>query len=242
MNYAHSFAATLLEPNAPAPAGLSDGQGHCANARFNVYRNNVAVSLVDALEASFPVVTQLVGSAFFRAMAGVALRQAPPTSPVMAGFGSHFPAFLEEFPPVSHLPYLADVARIENAVRRAYHAADVAAFDTCAMRLMDPADLMACTFRLAPAVSLHRSAYPAGTVWLNHQLGAQPQPLSGAEHVVISRPVFDPMVDLLPPGAAQILQACDGQTSFETAVAVATDPDLPATLHLMLTRGLVYLT
>ncbi len=38
--------------------------------RFAVYRNNVAVGLIRALEARFPVTRRLVGDAFFRGHGG----------------------------------------------------------------------------------------------------------------------------------------------------------------------------
>ena len=42
------FVAALLRPDADVPLGLSDPEGRPAGKRFNVYRNNVAVSLKDA--------------------------------------------------------------------------------------------------------------------------------------------------------------------------------------------------
>jgi len=41
------------------PASLTDGSEQPAGKRFNVYRNNVIVSLKEALSESFPVVTKL---------------------------------------------------------------------------------------------------------------------------------------------------------------------------------------
>ncbi len=63
------FAAALLDPAAPVPSPLRRNGGKAPQKRFAVHRNNMIASLVAALAARFPVVHQLVGDEFFRAMA-----------------------------------------------------------------------------------------------------------------------------------------------------------------------------
>ncbi len=46
------FTQALLDPNRPVPTGLVDPQGRVSQKRFAVYRNNVALSLADALTAT----------------------------------------------------------------------------------------------------------------------------------------------------------------------------------------------
>lgn len=72
------FITAVLDPMIDTPQGLVDPNGNPAGKRFDVYRNNVVASLSDALGVAFPVVQKLVGDEFFRAMAGVYLRQHPP--------------------------------------------------------------------------------------------------------------------------------------------------------------------
>ena len=57
------FVPALLDPEAAIPPGLVDRAGRAAGKRFDVYRNNVAVGLADALEvdqASVPGGIKLV--------------------------------------------------------------------------------------------------------------------------------------------------------------------------------------
>src|SRR6056297_4262947 len=94
-----TFRAALLDAEATRPDGLTDGAGAPAGRRFDVYRNNVAVSLADALEAAFPVIAKLVGTRNFRLLAGAFLRSHPPQSPLMMFYGAEMPTFLSTFGP-----------------------------------------------------------------------------------------------------------------------------------------------
>ena len=55
--------------------------------RFAVYRNNVAVGLIGALEARYPVSRRIAGDDLFRAMARAFVRAHKPRSPVMIAYG-----------------------------------------------------------------------------------------------------------------------------------------------------------
>ena len=152
-----TFRAALLNPEAERPKGLTDGAGQPAGRRFDVYRNNVAVSLTEALETAFPVLRKLLGESNFKLLAAAFLRQHPPSSPLMMFYGAAFPAFLEGMEQLAHLKYLGDVARLELALRRAYHAADAAPIAPEALGALAPEELMAARLEFAPAVQLLRS-------------------------------------------------------------------------------------
>lgn len=227
-----AFAPALLDPAAVPPSGLIDTLGRPAGRRFDVYRNNVAVSLTEALSAGFPVIEKLVGEEFFRAMAGVFLRAHPPRSPVLALWGDAFPGFLATFPPVAHLPYLADVARLEYALREAYHAADAPQAATDA--LAHPA-LMQARVRLAPATRLVTSPYPILTIWRANTDPDAPPARGGAEHVLVTRPDWDPWPRALTPQGAGFVEALLAGKTFGAALEIAgEDHDLAATLTVLL--------
>ena len=119
------FAASLLDSQIRIPDAVVSHTSTVPVRRFNVYRNNVASSLIDVLQAYFPVVTRLVGEEFFRAMARVFIVQQPPRSPILSRYGGGFADFIADFEPTADVPYLADVARLEWLVLRAYHAVDL---------------------------------------------------------------------------------------------------------------------
>jgi hypothetical protein len=57
------FAAALLDPEHPLPAGLVTRNGTDPATRFAVYRNNVVVSLVTALADTLTGASRLAGRA-----------------------------------------------------------------------------------------------------------------------------------------------------------------------------------
>ena len=237
------FEGALLDANKPVPAGLSDGSGRPAGRRYWVYRNNVAVSLGDALGTGFPAISKLVGPQNFKNLAAIFLRQHPPKSPLMMHYGAEFPAFLEGFEPLKHLGYLGDVARIELALRQSYHAADATAADPTQLQRLGEAELMTCRMTLAPAVHILRSAWPAASIWAFNMVPGSPKPQAKPEDTLITRPEFDPMPHVLPHGAADFLIALAKGATFEDALKVAqsnaADFDLGATLNLALGHGAI---
>ena len=120
-----TFAQALLDSSAAVPPAVRGAARRKAERRFAVYRNNVLTGLVSALAARFPVVQRLVGDEFFREMARVYVAQEPPNGPILMQYGETFAAFIDGFAAAAPVPYLGDVARLEMARGRAYHAADV---------------------------------------------------------------------------------------------------------------------
>nr|WP_319565586.1 DNA-binding domain-containing protein [uncultured Rhodoferax sp.] len=171
MNSQTPFAQALLNPELPCPSGLTTWNGSDPAQRFAVYRNNVMVSLIDALADSYPVVQELVGEEFFRAMARVFAMAHPPRSPVMAFYGQNFAEFVQAFPPAASVPYLADVARLEMARVWAYHTADVPplALEAVHAALADPALLIRLQLTLHPSVHVIPSAFAVVDLWAVHQ-------------------------------------------------------------------------
>jgi hypothetical protein len=110
-------------------AGIFAGGRLPAHRRVAIHANNVRLSLVAALAATYPVVRALVDPRFFDWAAATYVEQCPPSVPSLAEYGGSFPVFLADFPPCRALPYLADVARFEWALNEAATAPDGCATD-----------------------------------------------------------------------------------------------------------------
>lgn len=232
------FSAALLDPARPVPVGLSDGAARPAGRRFDVYRNNVAVSLTEAMRSGFPVITKLLGQPNMDGLAGIFLRAHPPSSPLMTHYGHAFPEFLAETTELAHLGYLPDVARLELAIRRSYHAADATPMLPKTLATRSPEALMETTLTLAPSVQLLRSDWPIYDIWRFNTQNDAPKPRAIAQDVLITRPEFDPLPQILDPGgAAWITALVKGHSigaAYEAALVDTPDFDLATTLALLL--------
>jgi Putative DNA-binding domain len=229
------FAAALLDPDAAMPVGLQDPSGRVDAKRFSVYRNNVASSLTSVLEAGFPVVQKLVGEAFFAAMATNFLRNHPPQTRLMMLYGADFADFLQRFSPVAHLGYLPDIARLEQAIRESYHAADHRSVAMNNIAALGDAEILAARFELAPSLRLIRSSWPIHAIWTANTEGGPP-PVAVAQDVVVLRRDFDPRPHLLPVGGGAVVEGLlKGQRLSDTGA----EPELLATLSVLLANGAI---
>lgn len=237
-----AFASALLDPTAPLPGNVVSARGPGDPVRFAVYRNNVFVSLTSALSKRFPVTARLVGDEFFTGMARIYAGIEKPQTPLMFQYGDSFPDFISGFEPAASLPYLADVARIEAAWSRAYHAADMSPAGIADLARISPPDLPAISFAAHPSASIISSIYPVGSIWQAHQ-NADVTPLraASAEAVLITRPEEQVLVRIVPPGDVAFASALlKGQSLGEAAaIALALDStfDSGAALVGLLTLG-----
>jgi hypothetical protein len=240
-----AFAAALLAPDQACPRGLRAWNGSDPAARLAVYRNNVVGSLVDALAETFPVVQALVGAAFFRAMVAEFVRRAPPRSRILAHYGEALPAFIEGFEPARSLPYLADMARLELACVRAFHAtdADPVADEAVTRALASGERIGDLHLGLHPSLTLLGSAWAVASLWAAHQGEGEPAPVAidDAESALVVRRGFDVVVVRLPPGGAEFVAALQRGENLGAAAAEALQAthafELSGTLALLRRHG-----
>jgi len=242
-DYAKAFSPGLIKPDYPAPDNLTAGAGKGVKKRYNVYRNNVTVSLIDALAAIYPAVQRITGVAFFRAMARFYVRATPPVSPMLFEYGRDFPAFIESYEYAQGMPWLADTARIERAWLDAYHAADKPVLSAQQLADLPGKALAQARFCAHPATRVVRSIYPAVAIFVMNKRDGPVSPLrsGAAEDALITRPEQDVMVSRLPAGGAVfVLALLEGMPlgmAANSAFEHAPDFDLQAALAQTLTAG-----
>ncbi len=223
-----AFAAALADPSAPPPAGVLGRLAVADSRRFSVYRNNVAVGLMGALEARYPVVRRIAGADVFRALARDFAYERKPRSPVMIAYGHDFPDCLEQAGAQLDLPYLADVARLENAWVEAYHAEDKTAVTIGDLAGLSPEALPGARVEFHPAARLLRFATPAASIWAAHQGDAEPRPLERwqGEDALVTRPEADVSVTVLPAGGYAFgARLHEGATLAEAAKDLSNPDD-----------------
>jgi len=204
------FAEALLDAEAGTPEGIVGPDGQAAPKRFNVYRNNVVVSLCEALGQTYPAVKTLLGEDYFNALARAFVTRHPPQSPVLIWYGGAFAEFIENFPPLEAYPYLADVARVEWAWLQAYHAADAAPLDPSLLGAMDPDKVGGVRFEKHPAAALVRSIWPIRDLLRSNRFAPEEAgtvDLSRSQPVLITRPDLNVEIFLLRSGGEVFLGA-----------------------------------
>jgi hypothetical protein len=245
MSLHRTFADSLLAEVPICPPGLTVWNRSDPGRRFAVYRNNVMVSLVDALADTYPVTQALVGEEFFRSMAGVFTRANPPRTPVMAHYGHGFAGFIESFPPAAGLPYLADVARLEMLRVQACHAADAAAIrpEEITVLLADPERVGQARFRFHPSLQTLVSPYAVASLWAAHQAedldaALAAVDLSLPESALIVRVGLDVEIHRIRAATPDFIRHLQAGLGLAAAVerALTTDAtfDLTGTLGLLL--------
>jgi len=239
------FRAALLgdDDRAAASAVIDDGLG--ASARLAVYRHHVFTSLTVTLEATFPVVCRLVDRRFFGWLADQYVRAHPPASPCLFEYGADFAEFVAAFPACAHLPWLADVARLEWAMNAALHAPDAAPLDPEALRALPPAALAPLMLRLDPSVTLLASRWPLDAIWRANQPEADGAAdlAAGGVRLEIRRLGEDVVFRALPPGTFALRAALGAGRPLEDAVerALGEDPafDLAGEIRALLDERLL---
>lgn len=185
-----NFAAALFGGEATLPLA---GDPDRLSTGIAIYANNVFHRLAEGLRDAFPTVGQLVGDECFKALAVGFVRAVRPGERHLLRCLEGFPAFLDDHPVATDLPFLADVARLELAYLRAYHDTDAVAA---------PAMRSTAEFALHPTAHLMSSPHPIFEIWSAHR--PHGPALEDVEPGPCKLVVFRPDVDVIvrPLGSA----------------------------------------
>jgi len=243
LSYAAAFARALLDPDLATPTAVAGPKSKAAVKRYNVYRNNVTVSLINALAAAFPATLRITGVDFFRAMARFYVRATPPRSPLLFDYGRDFPDFIERYEYAQSVPWLADVARIERVWLDAYHAADVQPLMPHDLAAIPSDRLVNTVLKLHPATRVIRSRFSAVTIFTASRSDGPDSHLEVVEpeDALVTRPALEVEVRRLPPGGAIFLShLITGESLGASASAAFSESpsfDLPANIRGLLEAG-----
>ena len=223
---------------------LGDATPHL---RFPIYRNNVSQALVGALRVRFPIVEQLVGPQFFSAMAGAYAAAHKPTSAVLIHYGASFAEYIAGYEAAATLPYLADVARFENAWWQAYHAFEAVPLEISALAAIAPEDLGGLKFAFHPSFHMLQNSNGAASIWQWHQIANNPAHLEvpSQEFALVWRPHAEVAVRLIEADGFCFFEALKSGADLESAVlktleqfpAFDLQPNLAALFQLELITG-----
>lgn len=208
-----------------------------------VYRNTATKGRIDALQANYPTVSQMVGGEWFRAAAREFVEVHPGDEPVLAAYGAGFPNWLARFEPAHETPYLAPVARLDRAWTEAHLSADAHPLDARHAAAMGLA-LTGVSARLHPAVRLFWFDWTAPSLWLAHRYPSEDAELAWRaepQGLLIHRPGDEVRARRLSRAEWAFLDACRKGRAFGvaalTAQSVQPGLDVPALFAGLIALG-----
>jgi hypothetical protein len=230
----HSFATALR--GLPAELPLRAATSARAVSGLAVYRNNVMSGLIKVIAARFPAARRLLGEDCFLESVRRFIAAEPPRSALLLDYGDAFPDFLRRLGDDS---CIADIAELEVARGKAYHAADAAALPPQAFAAIPTERLAGLRLKFHPSVSLMQSRFPIVSLWqASREADGAMLPQGRPETALIARPMLEVEVWNLPPGGFAFLAALRrGATMAEAAEAAldaAPDFDLAVNLSVLI--------
>ena len=242
-----AFAPALLDPDVEIPAGMVGPDGLPAPKRFSVYRNNVVVSLMEAMGETFPSVKKIIGEENFTTVARIFIANHPPKTAMMQAYGGDFPLFLQNFKPLENSPFVVDVANLEKVWIEAYHARDAQPLDGAKLGEIDPELLMGVKFDIHPATSLINSDYALHELFSSRYDNGDSQTFNynknpAPEAVLVTRPQLIVEVHPLDHANAVFFNTIIAQKSLgeaiENALQIDSEFNASEAITLMLTSGM----
>lgn len=214
-------------------------------AHFKIYRDSITATMFRALREIYPVCHRLVGERFFDGMGTKYFRQYPSTSADLAEYGGEFARFISDFEPASALPYLPDVAKLELAWHKAFHARDETSLNVAALSQIFESDTARIVFQLSPSAHLVESEFPVHRIWQVNQpdyKGDEQVDLDeGGIKLIVWRKQGTMRVDPLEDDEwlllMEIYKGKDFKTICETALGQSTNIDVVRLLPQLVQRA-----
>lgn len=210
----------------PADGLLRQGSG------LAVYQDAYRARLLAALRDNFLVLQRAMGDADFDALGLAYLQVHPSGHASIRWFGDRLAEFMDTSTELSH-PSLADIARMDWALRAAFDARDQPALAAEALRAVAPEDWGGLRFELHPSVRIQSLRWAVEPAWralraYEKDSGQEvapaldpPEPL--AHWLLVWRQELETRWRSLPPLEARLLQALAAGSSFAGICALMAD-------------------
>jgi len=218
-----------VRAGAPAPDGLLRGSAQ----GLAIYQHAYRARLREALADNHPALAQALGDEGFAALATAYLEAHPPTEPSIRWYGHRLAAFMDEWAELPH-PALADLARLDWALRQAFDAAAHPPLGLPELAALHPEDWAELPLRLQPSVQLLDLHWAVGPAWhaLNEARAAGqeaelPEPQALAHRLLVWRSGLQPHWRSLAADEAMALQALFAQPVLADWLAAQGEAALP---------------
>lgn len=246
------LAGVILEPGGldravrEAPDTLTIA-GDAARARLAAYADGYPARLEEALVEAFPALRHVLGHGTFRRLVERYRPHVPAGIWSLGDVGAALPAWIAGDEIAHALPLVPDLARLEFAVQRAFHAELEAPFDAAPLAAWGADDWNAARLGFQPGVALVRSPWPIRDVW---EARTQPRETididveDRPQDVVVFRAGLRVCVEAVGADEAALLERLLGGTPLGEACERLAARDVPpeavqAWLAGWVARGLV---
>jgi Putative DNA-binding domain len=130
-----------------------------ASDRLRIYANAYFYRLLDIFKEDFPCTYTVLGDVNFHNLITGYLIEYPPNEPSVLYAGHHLPHYLETISgparvAAAHVPFLADLARLERACIEVFHGADAEALEQKSLSGLPPESWPMLRIRLHPAAQI----------------------------------------------------------------------------------------
>lgn len=226
----------MLRGSGHALASLVVADRIAGERRLQIHRNHYRLTLTDALAATFPSLRYVLGETGFATLAAAYLRDHPPASPCLHEYGDSFPAF------AGGRSWLADLGRLDWAINRAYHSAELPGLDPARLAEVPPASIDDLVFTLQPSVGFVSSRVALDDIFEAIRDQTPRQRLSlvpAASHLIVARRGLEVSWWALAEWEWRFLKRLADGESFGAAVATATDRDVTRFLTGLIATGLL---
>ncbi|MBL8481885.1 MAG: putative DNA-binding domain-containing protein [Rhodocyclaceae bacterium] len=147
------------------PPGLFHGEGRDEDGGFRIYLHAYRQRLIEGLRDNFPVLAAAMGDETFHELARAYIAEHPSPHRSIRWFGDQLTQWLVQNPDYLPHPALADVARMDWALRGAFDAADVLPLLPQDLSTLAPEAWPQQRFRLRPCVALVRMEWQIEPIW-----------------------------------------------------------------------------
>lgn len=227
-----AHAAAERGDAADLAAALRLPRGVDAERRMAVYRDGYPARILDAVRDAYPAIANICGDGSFANLVRRYVRACDVAPLSLNEIGRLFPEHCERDELAQRLPFLADLARLEWAVLRAFHSREREPANATSFATWDIADWDRASFAWQPAIAIMRSAWPVLDLWQTRDTRREEINLALADRpqvVVVFRRGLDVACELLSPARATALEALlRGATlgaAMENLAALGSPPD-----------------
>lgn len=167
-------AVTQTEDTDPGLDSLiPPARGIRPETRLDAYRSNIRGAHLEALDAAYPVIREVLGPRYWRQLLAQEIPAFGSRSPDLHEYGDFLPERLDRArksrKELTDFGYLGELAQLEWQVHLARFEAPDPDFDWAAFQALESDHQMRVRFTLSHALHLMRFSQPVDALWHSHQ-------------------------------------------------------------------------